>query len=121
MKRASQIALAMVLGTLAWGPSIAKAAAPVTTAEYRSGDTAVEVTPVRGYRPYGAYYRPYCSSHYGFRSSYGYRPNYYQTYRNPYAYGSGYDSYRPPYYYGYRYPGTGGYYGGPGFYFGYRW
>jgi hypothetical protein len=93
MKPILHLALALaIVGSMFVGPSMAAAAPPVTTAEYRASDAALDVTPVRYYRPYGVYYRPY----YGwprYAPYYTYRPYYVR----PYVY------YYPPYYYGYPY------------------
>ena len=97
MKPILHLAMALaMLGSLMVSQS-ASAAPPVTTAEYRASDAALDVTPVRWYRPYGVYYRPYYGRAYYpgpyYAPYYRYRPYYYR----PYVY-----SY-PPYYYGYPY------------------
>ncbi len=60
MKPILHTALALALfGALPMSQGKADAAPPVTTAEYRTSDSALDVVPVRYYRPYRAYYRPY--------------------------------------------------------------
>ncbi len=115
------VALALTGGLVCSGHS-AWAGTPVRTAEFRAGDR-VAATPVRGYRPYRGYHRPYYGPGYGYRVGVPYRTFYGNPaygYR-PYVYGYTPYVYRP-YVYGPRaYPAYRGYYGRPGFYFGYRW
>jgi hypothetical protein len=123
MKSTFHFALAVaLLAFLALRPSFAMAATPVSTAVYRAGDDAVQLTPVRHYRPYGAYHRPYYAYRpYVYRPyvrpygrPYVYRPYVYRTYAYPSYYAPAY-----PYYYR-PYPGYYGYYGRPRIYFGFN-
>lgn len=110
MRSAIRMGLAAaILGMLALVPQVASAQVPISTAEYRVADEGVVVTPVRSYR-YGAY-RPYYGR-YAYRPYAAYRPYYgYRPYVRPYY---GYRAYPPAPYYG-------GYYGRPGFSFGFGW
>jgi hypothetical protein len=117
MKPTFLLMLALAVAMCGWRlfeTSVAAAATPATTAQYRVSDAAVPVTPVRYYRPYRVYYRPYYRP-------YVYRPYVYRAYRPyyapvyPYSYG-----YAPYPYYG-PYYGGGVYFARPRVYAGYRW
>jgi hypothetical protein len=124
MKTTSQLLLAFGFalgGCLLYQSRVATAATPATTAEYHSSDSAVMVIPVRTYRPYGNYYRPYYRPNYAYRPYYASRPYVYGGYRpyyapvSPYTYGYARNSYYGPYY------GGRVYYGRPRYAVGFRW